>query len=77
MTEIEVTTPPAVPPPVVDDVAVRVAVAVRGPLNPVALAVIVVVPAVRVVARPEAVMVATDGLLEVQVTPLVTSWVVG
>lgn len=40
-------------------------------MNAVALAVIVVVPAPTAVATPEALTVATDGVLEVQVTVLV------
>lgn len=70
MTEIEVTLPPA-PPPVVVTVTVIDVLAVNGPLKPLVLAVIVVVPAARVVARPAASIVATAGLLEFQVTPLV------
>jgi hypothetical protein len=61
--------PPPVPP--VDAVAVRVALELTGPLKAVALAVIVVEPAPTAVAIPEALMVATEGALEVQVTPLV------
>jgi hypothetical protein len=44
-------------------------------LNPVARAVIVVVPAPTAVAIPAALMVATEGTLEVQVTELVMFWV--
>jgi hypothetical protein len=40
------------------------------------LAVIVVVPAPTPVAKPAALMVATEGTLEVQVTELVMFWVV-
>lgn len=40
-------------------------------MNAVALAVIVVVPAPTAVATPEVLTVATDGVLEVQVTVLV------
>jgi hypothetical protein len=61
--------PPATPPPA--EVTVRVAVELTGPLNAVALAVIVVVPAPTAVASPEALTVATAGALEVQVTALV------
>jgi hypothetical protein len=61
--------PPAVPP--VDPVTVRSAVALTGPANPVELAVMTVEPALTAVATPEALMVATEGLLEVQVTRLV------
>jgi hypothetical protein len=57
-------------------VTVTVAVAVRGPLNPVVLAVIVVVPAANAVTRPDPLIVATAGVLEVQVTVLDTSCVV-
>jgi len=65
------------PPPVEDEPTVRAVEETRGPLKPVAAALMVVVPAASVVARPEALIVATDGLLEVQVTPSVTSWVEG
>jgi hypothetical protein len=67
--------PPAVPP--VDPVTVRPAVALVGPLNAVAFAVIVVVPAPTAVTIPEELTVATEGLLETQVTPLVTFCVEG
>jgi hypothetical protein len=76
MTAIDVTLVPVVPPPDVEAVTVRVVVETRGPLNPVAAAEMVVVPAARVVARPEVLIVATDGLLEAQVTPVVSSCVV-
>jgi hypothetical protein len=61
--------PPATPP--VDPVTVRSAVELTGPLNAVAPAVIIVVPALTPVATPEALTVATEGVLEVQVTVLV------
>jgi hypothetical protein len=50
---------------------VRRALELIGPLNAVALAVIVVVPALTAVATPEALTVATEGRLELQVTALV------
>jgi hypothetical protein len=62
--------PPAVPPPL-EPVTVRVALDVVGPLNAVALAVIVVVPAPTAVATPEALTVATAEVLELQVTRVV------
>jgi hypothetical protein len=61
--------PPEVPP--VEPVTVRATSELTGPLNAVAVAVIVVVPALTAVASPEALTVATEGELEVQVTPLV------
>jgi hypothetical protein len=70
MMESEAILPPAVPPPL-EPVTVTVALELTGPLNDVALAVIVVVPAPTAVAIPEAAMVATEGTLEVQVTELV------
>jgi len=73
MTEIEAILPPATPPP--EAVTVRVALELTGPLNAVALAVIVVVPAPTAVTSPEALTVATEGALEVQFTTLVTSCV--
>ncbi len=54
--------PPAVP------VTVSVALALVAPLKAVPPAVIVVVPGVTAVATPEALTVATEGALEVQVT---------
>jgi hypothetical protein len=68
--------PPLVPPPEPEPVTVRVALELTCPLHPVALAVIVVVPAPTAVAIPEALMVATEGTLEVQVTELVMFCVV-
>jgi hypothetical protein len=47
---------------------VRIELELTGPAYPVALAVIVVVPALTAVASPDALMVATVGRLEVQVT---------
>jgi hypothetical protein len=67
-----VTLPPVAPVPE-DAVTVTVAVAVSGPLYPVALAVMVVVPAATAVTSPDALIVATPVLLEVQVTLLVMS----
>jgi len=67
----EVNVPPVVPP--VEDITVRVAVA---PSVPTMVAVIVVVPVVSAVASPEALMVATAGVLDDQVTWLVTFSVV-
>lgn len=67
--------PPAVVP--LEPVTVRVALELVGPLNAVALAVMVVVPAPKAVAMPAASTVATAGALEVQVTRLVTFWVEG
>jgi hypothetical protein len=62
--------PPVVPP--ADPVTVTPAVEVTGPLNAVALAVIVVVPALTAVTIPAEFTVATAGVLEVQVNPVVT-----
>jgi hypothetical protein len=76
MTEIEAILPPAMPPPP-EDVTVRSALALLGPLYAVAVAVMVVVPAPRAVATPEGLAVATEGLLEVQVIPLVMVCVEG
>jgi hypothetical protein len=59
--------PPDTPPP--DPVTVRLPLELTGPLNAVAPAVIIVVPALTAVATPEALTVATEGMLEVQVTP--------
>jgi hypothetical protein len=61
--------PPADPPP--EAATVSVALDETGPANPAALAVIVVVPAPTAVANPAALIVATDGVLELQVTPSV------
>jgi hypothetical protein len=61
--------PPPTPPPV--PVTVRSAVELTGPLYPVALAVMTAEPALTAVATPEALTVATEGVLEVQVTALV------
>jgi hypothetical protein len=46
-------------------------------LNAIALAVNVAVPGPMAVTNPEASTLATAGLLEVQVTPVVTFWVEG
>jgi hypothetical protein len=69
MMESDTTLPPTWPPPV--EVTTRVALAVTGPLNAEAEAMIVVVPAPTAVATPEESTVATAGVLEVQVTPVV------
>jgi hypothetical protein len=52
-------------------------VELTGPVYPVALAVMIVEPALTAVASPEALTVATDGVLEVQVTELVIFCVEG
>ena len=70
MIAMETSVPRAVPPLAADAVTVAVAPEVPG-----MLAEIVVVPAPTAVASPEAFTVATAGVLEVQVTWLVTSWV--
>jgi hypothetical protein len=67
--------PPATPP--ADPVTVKAAVELTGPLNPAALAVMIVEPALTAVATPEASTVATEGVPEVQVTALVTFFVLG
>jgi len=59
--------------PEVEPATVRTALEVVGPLNAVALAVIVVVPAPTAMATPEAPTVATEGVLELQLTPFVIS----
>ena len=74
MMEMAVIVPPAVPP--LEPVTVRTAEEVEVPLKAAALAVMVVVPAPTAVARPEALIVATAGAEEIQVTPLVTGGVV-
>jgi hypothetical protein len=68
---------PLLPPVPLEPVTVRTALEEVGPLNAVAVAVIVVVPALTAVATPEALTVATAGVVEVQVTRLVTFWVEG
>jgi hypothetical protein len=65
-----------VPPPG-EPVTVRVAVAEVTPVNPLMVAVIVVVPADTPVATPEELMLAIPGTLEVQVTEFVMSCEVG
>jgi len=75
MIEIEAILPPATPPP--EAVTVRVALELTGPANPVAVAVIVVVPAPTAAASPEALTVATEGVLELQFTTLVIFCVAG
>jgi len=67
--------PPAGPPP--KPVTVRIALELVRPLNADPPAVIVVVPALTAVATPEALTVATEGVLEVQVTAFVTFFVEG
>ena len=69
ITASETIEPPAEPPPVA--ATASVALDATGPANPAALAVIVVVPAPTAVAIPVAPMVATAGVLELQVTPSV------
>jgi hypothetical protein len=73
ITEIETTVPPAWAP--LEPDTVTVALALTGPLNPPALAVIVVLPEPTAVASPDALTVATEGALELQVTPDVMFWV--
>jgi hypothetical protein len=68
---------PDVPVPVPVPVTVMVALVESGPLNPVALAVIVVVPAPIAVTTPLELTVATPGMAEVQVTWLVIFCVEG
>jgi hypothetical protein len=75
MIATEVTLPPATVP--LDPVTVTVAEELTGPLNAVALAVMAVVPDPTAVARPEELIVAAEGLLEVHVTALVITWVLG
>jgi hypothetical protein len=64
-----------VPPPPELPVTVSVAEAETRPVNPLMLAVIVVVPAETPVAMPLALIVATPGAFEVQVTESVRSCV--
>jgi hypothetical protein len=73
MMAIEATAPVAEPPLPEAAVTVIVAVEERGPLNPVAEATIVAVPAPTAVTMPEELTVATAGVFEVQDTPLVTA----
>jgi hypothetical protein len=61
--------PPPVPPPA--PVTVSCALELTGPLNAVASAMMVVVPAETAVTIPVVLTVATDGLLEFHVTVLV------
>lgn len=65
--------PPDAPPVEDDPVTVKVALELTGPLNPVAVAVIVVVPDPTAVTNPEAFTVATEGAVEAQLTVLVMS----
>ena len=65
---------PLVPVPLLD-VTVTAEDAVTGPVNAVALAVMVVVPGAFAVTNPAALTVATDGVVEDQVTMLVTLFV--
>jgi hypothetical protein len=67
--------PPAGPPPA--PVTVRVALELVRPLNASPPAVIVVVPALTAVATPEKLTVATEGVLEVQLTAFVIFFVDG
>jgi len=69
--------PPLLPPVALEPVTVRVALELVGPLNAVALAVIVVVPAPTAVTRPAELTVATAGVVELQITRLVTFCVEG
>jgi hypothetical protein len=71
----ETRSPPDGPPPA--PVTVRVALELTGPLNAVAPAVIVAVPAATAVTSPAGLTVATDGVVELQVTVLVMFCVVG
>ena len=59
----------------VEPLTVRIELELTGPAYPVALAVIEVVPALTAVASPEALTVATVGMLEFQVTDPVMFWV--
>jgi hypothetical protein len=61
--------PPETPPP--EPVTVRTPLELTGPAYPVALAVIEVVPALTAVASPDALTVATDGRLDIQVAAFV------
>jgi hypothetical protein len=72
----EVTVPLAPPVPDDDAVTVTVALAVMVPVKPLMLAVIVVVPAVSAVVRPVELTLATAGELEVHVAKSVTFCVV-
>jgi hypothetical protein len=69
--------PPLLPPVPLEPVIVRIVLEEVGPLNAVALAMIVVVPALTAVATPEALTVATAGVVELQVTKLVMFCVEG
>ena len=69
--------PPLLPPVPLEPVTVKVELEEVGPLNAVALAVIVVVPALTAVTIPDASTVATAGVVELQVTKLVMFWVEG
>jgi hypothetical protein len=69
--------PPLLPPVPLEPVTVRTALELTGPLNPVEVAVIVVVPAPTAVTIPEALTVATAGVLDVQLTRLVMFCVEG
>jgi hypothetical protein len=74
ITEIETTSEVGfVPPPIPPPETTSVADAVLLPLKPFMLAVIVVVPEVNAVARPEVLIDATAGTDEVHVTWLLTS----
>jgi len=78
MTASEATADPGGTPPPLPPVTVSDAVAETTPVNPLMLAVIVVVPAETPVATPVALIVATPGTLEVHVTESVRScWLEG
>jgi hypothetical protein len=61
--------PPFVPPD--DPITVKSAVELTGPAKPVAVAVMIVEPALTAFAMPVVLMLATEGTLEVHVTRLV------
>jgi hypothetical protein len=63
--------------PEVGRVTVSITLELASPLNAIAPAVMVVVPAATPVTRPEALTVATVGVLELQVTPVDTFCVDG
>jgi hypothetical protein len=65
----ETRTPPVEPPPPPAPVTVTRVLALTSPLNAVAPALMVVVPAATAVTSPVALTVATVGVLELHVTP--------
>jgi hypothetical protein len=69
--------PPLLPPVPLEPVTVKEELEEVGPLNAVALAVMVVVPALTAVTTPEGSTVATAGVVELQVTKLVMFCVEG